>query len=195
MRTKKEPQKADISPGTNNLGGRPTKFTKELAARICLAIVTSSRGIRKICEENEGFPSPETIYRWIFNDEEFRQQYARAKEAQCQVLADEIIDIADTPKLGSVTTVTGVKSNSKKKVKPRIEEQRISDMTRHRQLQVDARKWTLSKLMPRVYGDKLEVLSPDDPVKDLVQEFRNQREEIRKKRIAREGGEAAGAKA
>lgn len=33
----------------------------------------------------------------------------------------------------------------------------VDDMIEHRRLQVDTRKWALSKALPNIYGDKLEV--------------------------------------
>lgn len=33
--------------------GRPSKFTQELADKICETIATSSKGLRAICAENE----------------------------------------------------------------------------------------------------------------------------------------------
>ena len=33
----------------------------------------------------------------------------------------------------------------------------VGDMIQHRRLQVDTRKWALSKALPKIYSDKLEV--------------------------------------
>jgi hypothetical protein len=131
------------------MAGRPTDYDAKKADKICSAIATGSRGLRAICLEND-LPDPRTVYRWIENHSEFRQRYARAREFQCQVLADEIIDIADTTMLGCVTTS-----------KPSGIETREGDMTEHRRLQIDARKWTLAKLMPHKYGEKTQVTGPN----------------------------------
>ena len=60
--------------------------------------------------------------------------------------ANEIKDIADTPVMGIVTTTgpLGVTTTEK-------------EMIEHRKLQIDSRKWLLSKLQPRKYGDKLDL--------------------------------------
>lgn len=144
--------------------GRPSKFSQELADEICLIVSTSSIGIRRLCAQHPEFPDPVTIYRWMLKNEEFRKQYARAKEFQCQLLFDEIVEIADTAKPGVVVKTDAV---GKKETIYR-------DMTDHRRLQIDARKWSLSKLLPKKYGDRLEVAGASDPLEELLSEFRRQ---------------------
>ena len=77
------------------------------------------------------------------------KQYARAREMQCQVLADEIVEISNQPKLGIIRTVRTGKNGGM--------EVRTLDMLEHRRLQIDSRKWVLAKLMPHKYGDKQSV--------------------------------------
>ena len=74
---------------------RPTDYTFELAKEICDSIAASSKGIRRLCNENESFPNPDTIYRWISVHKDFSDQYAQAKRLQIEVIVDEIMDIAD----------------------------------------------------------------------------------------------------
>ena len=69
---------------------------------------------------------------------------ARAREAGCHALADQALNIADTPMLGVVRTI---------KPDGAVEE-RHEDMTQHRRLQIDTRKWLLSRWLPKVYGDR-----------------------------------------
>ena len=61
-------------------------------------------------------------------------------------MAEDIIDIADTPKVGqkTVSKATGLEVTE-------------GDMVDRSRLQVDARKWLLSKLAPKKYGDKVGV--------------------------------------
>jgi len=67
-------------------------------------------------------------------------------------LFDEILEIADTPREGTVVKVT-----------EKGTETRTGDMIEHRRLQVDARKWMLAKALPKIYGDKIttELSGPD----------------------------------
>lgn len=72
--------------------------------------------------------------------------YARARDDQADTLADQIIDIADTP-------LQGVKT--KTDANGKVIETTEGDMIEHRRLQVDARKWIAAKLKPRRYGERL----------------------------------------
>src|SRR5579871_3891881 len=123
---------------------RPSSYTEQIGEEICLEIATTDKGLEEICSVDE-FPEARTVYRWIIKHEEFCQKYARAKELQTQILADQIIPIADTPKVGvkTVDKPTGVETTT-------------GDMIEHRRLQIEARKWLLGKLMPKKYGDKVQ---------------------------------------
>jgi hypothetical protein len=99
-----------------------------------------------ICRD-EDMPSDASVRRWALDDTGgFSSQYAKAREIGYAKLADEILEIANTPKPG--VTVTE---------KPTGTETRQGDMIEHRRLQVDTRKWLLSKALPKVYGEKQQV--------------------------------------
>ena len=74
--------------------GRPTKYNGEMIEDICEKIA-NGRSLRSICAE-DGMPPMKTIYRWLEANEEFRHQYARAREKQADYFAEEIIEIADS---------------------------------------------------------------------------------------------------
>lgn len=107
--------------------GRPSTFTQEIADAICEKIVESDYGLEQICESDD-LPSARTIYRWLADNDAFRQQYARAKEAQGHVQAERGLKDA----LTATDAALG-------------------------RLKWDARRWTASKLAPKQYGDKLEI--------------------------------------
>lgn len=76
-------------------------------------------------------------------DEEFSKQYARAREAQADTLADEILEIADDTSRDTIAT----EKNG---------EQPNSEWITRSRLRVDARKWLASKMAPKKYGDRIE---------------------------------------
>jgi hypothetical protein len=45
--------------------GRPTAYEPAIVEALCLAIATSSEGLRRICARNKRPPSTTTIYRWL----------------------------------------------------------------------------------------------------------------------------------
>lgn len=66
-------------------------------------------------------------------------------------MADELLAICDETQEGVIETDKLTKSGV-----PYTEVQR-RDMLGHRQMRIDTRKWYLSKLAPKRYGDKIEI--------------------------------------
>ena len=124
--------------------GRPSSFTQEKADAICERLI-EGESLRSICRDDD-MPHPVTVFRWLDANESFRNQYARARSSQAERMAEEILQIADTPVDGERIE----ESDDGMKV---VRE----DMLGHRRLQVDTRKWLMSKLAPKKYGDKVEV--------------------------------------
>ena len=128
--------------------GRPSEYTNEMAESICDRLA-DGESLRSVCRD-ESMPSKSTVFRWLAQEspfrDAFRDQYALAREAQADSLADDIIDIADTPVLGvkTKTTAQGIETTE-------------GDMIEHRRLQVDARKWVAAKLKPKKYGDRVDL--------------------------------------
>ena len=125
--------------------GRPSKLTDSLAERICEAVALTTKGLPTICELNEDFPAYETIIRWTVRDEAFRHKYAHAKEQQMQLIGCEILEIADEMPTCTVPDPDGG-------VSVRIDNAGIQ----RNRLRVDTRKWLMSKLAPKTYGDKVQ---------------------------------------
>ncbi len=77
--------------------GRPTNYSPAVAATICERVMFGQTTGR-ICD-SPGMPSRKTLFRWLTLSKDFAARYARAKEIQAHLLADEILDIADDPAL------------------------------------------------------------------------------------------------
>jgi len=106
--------------------GRPSSYAPDVADTICRELM-AGKSLREICAM-EGMPGASTVFRWLREHPEFQECYARAREIQADILADEIIEIADTE----------------------------PDPNRAR-VMIDARKWLASKLRPKKYGDRVEL--------------------------------------
>lgn len=92
--------------------------------------------------------SSKTFYEWLDSDEEKVKQYARATEERAEALVDEMLDIAD--------------DTSNDVIEQDLGDGIVNQITNHEviqrsRLRVDARKWLVSKLAPKKYGDKLDV--------------------------------------
>jgi len=87
--------------------------------------IAEGESLRAICKD-EDMPSKTSVMKWLAEDTKLADQYARARQDQADHYVDEIIAISD---------------NSEDPQKAR--------------LQVDTRKWIASKLLPKVYGDRI----------------------------------------
>ena len=108
--------------------GRPSGYSDKIANTICERM-SNGESVRKICSSPD-MPAMSTVFKWLNEKEGFSEQYARAREAQADKYADELVDIADEG------------SNEDAQIL---------------RLRMDARKWAASKLAPKKYGDKLDL--------------------------------------
>lgn len=134
--------------GPKKATGRPSAYTPEIGAAICKALA-EGKSLRNIVKPAT-MPSSSMVYRWLLDEsnKEFREQYELARNIQADILFEEILQIADT-----------VKEGTQEIEKEDYTEIRKGDMLGHRRLQIDARKWYLSKVLPKKYGDKLDLTS------------------------------------
>lgn len=127
--------------------GAPSIYTDELADKICEKISTSSIGMEHICKDiGIGYT---TVTAWISKaGHPFQEKYARAKLAQMSFLADEIVEIADDARNDYMTRQMGDGIE--------VEVPNMELINRSR-LRVDTRKWLMSKIAPKVYGEALKL--------------------------------------
>lgn len=116
MSEEQRPFEADRKPSV--------PYSDEIALRICVHIAEGN-SLRSFCRM-DNTPGISTVYRWLAENAEFRDQYARAREDQADSHADEIVDISD---------------NEADPNKARI--------------RIDARKWVACKLKPKKYGERV----------------------------------------
>jgi hypothetical protein len=106
---------------------RPSKFTNELAATICDRIV-DGESLRRICADDK-MPAMSTVMEWLGSNDDFRSRYARAREAQAEVMDDMILEVA-----------AGAEDNPAAA-----------------RVKIEAYKWRASKLAPKVYGERQQI--------------------------------------
>lgn len=117
-------------------GGRPTDYNEEIAREVCLRMA-DGESLRKICSD-ASMPDKSTVLRWVARHESFRDQYAQARELSQEAVAEEYFDLLDeTPPMKPDGTFDAAAVAWYKN-------------------RADARKWYLSKIAPRKYGDKIQ---------------------------------------
>ncbi|MDB5433542.1 MAG: terminase small subunit [Caulobacter sp.] len=124
--------------------GRPTDYTAEVAAAICVGIALGD-GLKTVCAA-PGLPDPATVYRWLAGNTEFRELYAQARAWQGETLADEALEIADD---GSADYKLGGRDGAEIV----IDHEHIS----RSKLRVEQRRWHAAKLAPKKFGDRVAV--------------------------------------
>lgn len=95
--------------------------------------------------------SDSAITLWAANDPEFASMYARAREAQAEHFAAELLEIADDGSNDWIERESGGASV----IVPDHEH-----INRSR-LRVDARKWLMARMAPRRWGDRQEITGAD----------------------------------
>jgi len=93
-------------------------------------------------------PHKRTVKRWLAEKPSFQEQYARAKEEMAEHFAEEILEIAD--------------DGSNDWIEREVESGKLIKVADHEhiarsRLRVDTRKWLMSKLLPKKFGEKLDV--------------------------------------
>ena len=135
---------------------RKSAYTPEIGERICelLADGASLRDIAAV----EGMPPRATICRWAWDDElsdqEFTRRYARARETQAHSEFDDLKDLENEVKEGTLDPRAG-------------------------QVVMDDIKWRLSKMLPQVYGERQHIehsgTIKHETVKDMAPEWMAER--------------------
>ena len=95
-------------------------------------------------------PSKSMVLRWLAQIQEFRDQYARARDAQADALADELLDVADDGRNDWMEKL----DREGEQVGWMVNQEAIN----RSRLRVDTRKWIASKLKPKKYGDSSTML-------------------------------------
>lgn len=133
---------------------RPTSYTPELADQICDALASGTKTLRELCRD-EGMPAEATVRGWVLDDREgFAAKYARARELGYHSMFDEIIEIADD---GTNDWVERKRENGEGS-ETVFDHEHLA----RSKLRVDTRKWALSKALPKMYGDRLDVNAKHD---------------------------------
>jgi hypothetical protein len=141
--------------------GQPTKYTQELADRICEQLALGY-SIRTVCR-GEGMPSVASIFNWFRTYPEFLEQYTRAKQESSDAMAEDILDIADDG------------SNDYMAITRKDESEAWQLNGEHLQrsrLRVETRKWLMAKMKPKKYGEKLDVVSDGEKLRQSVVIYR-----------------------
>ena len=127
--------------------GRPTKYTEELGLEICKRI-SNGESLSSVCRD-EKMPNRITVHDWMFDEDkkDFYNNYEKAVNVRTDKMFDELEEIAD------------------------LSDEKESPM--RSRLRVDTRKWYLSKVMPKKYGEKLDMTTGGEKIPFNIISFKN----------------------
>ena len=111
-----------------------TDKDKQEAVDLVCEHISLGKSVRAIFRDEElkgKLPDRSAFKAWLKEDEEIQAQYARATYERANSIFEDMFDIADDKE---------------------------GDPARDR-LRLDTRKWALSKMYPKKYGDKLDLTS------------------------------------
>ena len=120
--------------------------------------IEKGRSLRNVLKD-DGMPSTSTFYEWLDNDDVKSKQYARATSVRADIIFDDILSIADEN-----TNDTYINDNGIEVVN--------NDVIQRSRLRIDSRKWVLSKLNPKKYGDKTDITSGGEKIQTAPQEVK-----------------------
>ena len=101
--------------------------------------------------KNKDYPSSRTFFKWLDGDETKVKRYARACEKRADVIFEDMLDIADDKSKDVITLEDG-------------REVFNSEFAARSRIRLDARKWILSKMQPKKYGDKLDITTGGEKI-------------------------------
>jgi predicted secreted protein len=120
---------------------KPKRSREEVMTDLC-ELLAAGASLQAACLKITDVKS-HTVLGWVERYPPLRDQYMQARARGYQLLADEIVAISDETE-----------------VKARYNEDEVtleldSTAIARNRLRVDTRKWMLSKMLPKVYGDKV----------------------------------------
>lgn len=130
-----------ISKRGRNNEGRPSKYTKELADSVCEGI-SNGLSVRTVCLD-EAMPSLTTVFKWLRELPEFAHQYARACEERTEAHNESLLEMGEEA------------IEKAQEVDPKAS----GAVVQAYKLKADNLKWSMSKMKPKKYGDKLDLTS------------------------------------
>jgi hypothetical protein len=121
-------------------------YSEDLVEKIC-ARLEKGESLRSICRDPQ-MPSRTTFENWISNKPEFAKRYYESRNIGLDMLADEVLEIADD----------GSNDYMKEQTSDGADLYRLNGEHINRsRLRVDTRKWYLGKLAPKRYGESQRI--------------------------------------
>lgn len=159
--------KGKVPKEKKQMGAPSTKFCQEMADRICQLLSTNPIGYETLNQIYPELPCKQVVNKWRIENSDFASRYFQAKTHQAQILVEEI----DSMLPEKLNTFVDEKGNE------RYDPSSASMMI----AKLNNRKWTASRLLPKIYGDAKQVETLTSQNDALREELRLLREQLNSK--------------
>ena len=160
-RVKEEMEAQGIQHAQDRKPGKEFTYTREVFEAI-IARVATGESVRSICKD-EGMPTRDTFFVWLYRDPTLADQYAHAKAISAYADEDELNEISDDG-----TNDWMEKRNKDGEI---IGYQLNAEAVQRSRLRVETRRWLMERRMPTRFGQKVDVnhgVQPDNPLSSLI---------------------------
>ena len=137
------------------------ELNKDLAIEEILDRISKGESLRSVLPQDNRpthLPAAKTFLEWVAFDEALSKQYTRARELRADVIFDEMIEIADDGSNDLMTITKGLTEY----------ETENKEVVNRSRLRIDTRKWILSKMNPKKYGDSLKLSGDSESPLDVI---------------------------
>jgi len=156
MATKRKTQSAEVAVIKNEtrLGRARERVTADVFEQLAAGV-----SLDQACKNVQDAPSAQTIMRWVEESPLLAEEYAHARATGYKLLADRMMTIAAETHSMVTTHAQDLDGNYifNQDGTPLLKQVLVplnADVLASKRLQVDTLKWQLSKMLPKIYGDK-----------------------------------------
>jgi hypothetical protein len=137
-------------------------YSEAVADRI-LNELMNGRTLIDVCADPDT-PAVCTVHHWVLNDREgFAARYRRAREIGCHTSADQLLEIADDRSNDWI-----VRRRNDGTVETLLDPERVNRAG----LRCSMRQWRLSKMLPAMFGDRLNLNAKHEVSSDVAELMR-----------------------
>jgi len=139
---------------------RRYEYDHEAVSTHVCSELKAGRSLESICKD-PGMPTVGSFLEWVKKDPNgIGKEYAHAREIGYALLADEIIQLSDKTHEWVMVQETDqdgepVFDQAGNPLLKKVLMPLSADVIAHKRVQIDTRKWMLSKMLPKIYGDKV----------------------------------------
>lgn len=126
-----------------------SKEQKESIFSKVIDYISNGMSLRTALKQDDVFSR--TIWNELIVDEDKKTRYTRAREERADGIFEDIIDISDNSGNDKIVNNDGIEVVNHEAIQ-------------RDKLRVDTRKWMLSKMQPKVYGEKVDVTSDGERI-------------------------------